>query len=72
MKYRTLQPFDYAGIPQRRKRVFIVAFRDIDDCDAFSFPKEMEEKQAELNAMHQELNGDKVMDAVKDSYFGGK
>lgn len=46
VKYRTLQPFDYAGIPQRRKRVFIVAFRDIDDCDAFSFPKEMEEKQA--------------------------
>lgn len=31
VKYRTLQPFDYAGIPQRRKRVFIVAFRDIDD-----------------------------------------
>ncbi|MBE6774237.1 MAG: DNA (cytosine-5-)-methyltransferase [Ruminococcaceae bacterium] len=46
VKYRTLQPFDYAGIPQRRKRVFIVAFRDIDDFDAFSFPKEMEEKQA--------------------------
>lgn len=46
VKYRTLQPFDYAGIPQRRKRVFIVAFRDIDDCDAFSFPKEMKEKQA--------------------------
>lgn len=45
VKYRTLQPFDYAGIPQRRKRVFIVAFRDIDDCDAFSFPEEVEAKQ---------------------------
>jgi DNA (cytosine-5)-methyltransferase 1 len=46
VKYRTLQPFDYAGIPQRRKRVFIVAFRDIDDCDAFSFPEKIEEKQS--------------------------
>ena len=45
VKYRTLQPLDYAGIPQRRKRVFIVAFRNIDDCDAFSFPEEKEEKQ---------------------------
>lgn len=45
VKYRTMQPLDYAGIPQRRKRVFIVAFRDIEDCDAFSFPEEIEEKQ---------------------------
>lgn len=45
VKYRTMQPYDYAGIPQRRKRVFIVAFRDLDDCDAFSFPDEIEDKQ---------------------------
>lgn len=45
VKYRTLQPFDYAGIPQRRKRVFIVAFRDIDDCDDFSFPEGIKERQ---------------------------
>ncbi len=46
VKYRTMQPYDYAGIPQRRKRVFIVAFRELSDCDAFSFPGEVEEKQS--------------------------
>lgn len=46
VKYRILQPLDYAGIPQRRKRVFIVAFRDIDDCDAFTFPLEIDKKQS--------------------------
>ena len=45
VKYRTMQPYDYAGIPQRRKRVFIVAFRELDDCDAFSFPEEVSEKR---------------------------
>lgn len=45
IKYRVLQPFDYAGIPQRRKRIFIVAFRSLELCDNFSFPKECEEKK---------------------------
>lgn len=46
VKYRTMQPYDYAGIPQRRKRVFIVAFRELYDCDAFSFPEEATEKRS--------------------------
>lgn len=45
VKYKTLQPNDYAGIPQRRKRVFIIAFRDMYDCDLFSFPEKIVEKQ---------------------------
>lgn len=44
VKYKTLHPYEYAGIPQRRKRVFIVAFREIEDCDEFVFPDEMDEK----------------------------
>ena len=45
VKYRVLQPYEYAGIPQRRKRIFIVGFNSLELCDAFSFPKETEKKK---------------------------
>lgn len=48
--YNTLAQFGYSvkykvinatnvNIPQNRARIFIVAFRDIEDCDSFSFPE---------------------------------
>ena len=48
--YNTLAQFDYSvkykvinatdvNIPQNRSRIFIVAFRDVEDCDKFSFPQ---------------------------------
>ncbi len=45
VKYRVMQPYEYAGIPQRRKRIFIVGFNSLELCDSFSFPKETEEKK---------------------------
>lgn len=33
---------------------------------------EIDEKSSELDAMHRELNGSEVMDAVPESYVGGK
>ena len=46
VKYKTLQPYEYSGIPQRRKRIFIVAFKSLELCDKFSFPKECEDKKS--------------------------
>ena len=46
VKYKTLQPYEYAGVPQRRKRVFIVAFKTLELCDRFSFPEECEDKKS--------------------------
>jgi len=46
VKYKTLQPYEYAGIPQRRKRIFIVAFRSLELCDRFSFPEECQDKKS--------------------------
>ena len=46
VKYKTLQPYEYAGIPQRRKRIFIVAFKSLELCDRFSFPKECADKKS--------------------------
>ena len=44
VKYRVLQPYEFAGIPQRRKRIFIIAFSSLDLCDRFSFPAKCEKK----------------------------
>lgn len=49
VKYKTLQPYEYAGIPQRRKRIFIVAFRSLELCDRFSFPEECQDKKSIFN-----------------------
>ena len=41
IRYRVLRASEYGGIPQIRDRIYIVAFRDQADCDAFSFPERM-------------------------------
>ena len=38
VKYRVINATD-VNIPQNRARIFIIAFRDIEDCDRFSFPE---------------------------------
>lgn len=40
-KYITMDPTEYANIPQIRTRIFIVAFLDYKMCDAFSFPEKI-------------------------------
>lgn len=38
-KYQVMDAIDYSNIPQRRTRIYIVAFLNYDECDRFSFPE---------------------------------
>lgn len=42
--YRVMRASEYGNIPQIRDRIYIVAFREIEDCDSFSFPEPIELK----------------------------
>lgn len=41
VKYRVMDSYEYADVPQRRKRIFIVAFLDYEHCQKFSFPEKI-------------------------------
>ena len=40
-KYRVMDAFEYGNIPQKRARIFIVAFLDFEKCDRFEFPEKI-------------------------------
>lgn len=41
-KYCVMDAQEYGNIPQHRERIFIVAFKDIEKCECFVFPKKVE------------------------------
>ena len=41
VRYKVMATNEYGNVPQARKRLYIVAFRDLNECDAFSFPESL-------------------------------
>lgn len=42
MRYKVLNALEYGNLPQNRERVFIVAFKDWEQCNKFEFPSPIE------------------------------
>lgn len=41
-KYKVLNSMEYGNIPQNRERIYVVGFKDKNQCDRFEFPKPVE------------------------------
>ena len=48
VKYKVLDSQEYGNVPQQRKRIFIVAFLDYDQCAKFNYPEPIE-RTVQLN-----------------------
>ena len=42
MRYKVLNALEYGNLPQNRERLFIVAFKDWEQCNKFEFPSPIE------------------------------
>lgn len=76
-EYQTNRVMKYTDYANLESYVTANGFKDIDDWAKAERKKivlqaELDEKQSQLDDMHRELNGDQVMDAVEDSFVGGK
>lgn len=49
LKHQVLDGAEYGNIPQHRERVFLVAFREQQDCDNFAFPSKIALDRSQLS-----------------------
>lgn len=48
LKHQVMDGAEYGNVPQHRERVFLVAFRDQQDCDNFTFPSKIALDRSQL------------------------
>lgn len=59
-KYSILNTKNTTGIPQNRERIYIVAFKNKDECEMFDFPDKMQAPQSIQNFLD---------DSIPDKYY---
>lgn len=65
VKYKEMNTFDYGNIPYNSSRLYIIAFKSINDYRAFDFPKKISEKLDLSSILDRSLN-------VEDKYYINK
>ncbi len=70
VRYKVMPTNEYGGLPQARKRIYIVAFRDARCCDAFRFPEPIacERTIADIVNVTQRKNGVYYIDQSSNLY----
>jgi DNA (cytosine-5)-methyltransferase 1 len=59
-KFKILNTSEHSIIPQNRERIYIICFKNKEDCDKFEFPEEVNDKdKIELNKMMESTIPDK-------------
>ena len=58
IKYKVMNAKDYGNLPQQRNRIYIVAFKNIDDMNCFEFPNTIKLKKTAFDFFEK----DKVLD----------
>ena len=59
-KFKILNTSEHSIIPQNRERIYIICFKNKEDCDKFEFPEEVNDKdKIELNKMMETTIPDK-------------
>lgn len=56
VKYKVLDSQEYGNVPQQRKRIFIVAFLDYDQCARFNYPEQIERTVQLNDILDEQLN----------------
>lgn len=82
IRYQAMATHEYANIPQTRRRIYIVAFSDLDMCERFRFPEpvpltttavdwiDRTEKKSDIYYYHDDAPFDRyIRDTVTDSRF---
>lgn len=69
VKYKVLDSQDYGNIPQRRKRIYIVAFLDYNQCDEFSFPEPIKRTMQLNDILDRSLKHDAIYYYNERSFY---
>lgn len=69
IKYKVLDGQTHGNVPQQRKRIFIVAFLDVEKSDLFSFPDEVELKVSLNNIIDRSVSHDGCYYYKEDSFY---
>ena len=69
LRYKVMRASEYGGVPQIRDRIYIVAFRNEEYCEEFSFPEKIELKATIEEILQRNVKKHKVYYYGKEDSF---